>query len=216
MTFSEKLRDSISDYHLLSHPFYQAWNEGKVPLSRLKEYAKQYYIHVKAFPRYISATHSLCNDMEARKTLVENLADEEGLNGEPHPELWLKFAKGLGLSKSEMEECSPGKSIRNVIAVFFSSARSSYEEGLVSLYAYEYQVPEVAGLKIQGLKKHYDLNDKDSLSFFTVHQSSDVWHRKECEKLMDIFPEKKHNPALKSAGRSAKALWDFLSDMQTV
>ena len=47
----------------------------KVNLTReiIKDYAEQYYQHVKAFPRYISATHSLCEDIEKRKILLENL-----------------------------------------------------------------------------------------------------------------------------------------------
>ena len=214
MTFSEKLKNSISAYHLLSHPFYQAWNQGDVPRERLKEYVMQYYKHVKAFPRYISATHSHCDDIEKRRILLENLADEEGLNGEPHPELWLRFAEGLGLSRREMENHPARQSIKNVVAVFLSSARSSYAEGLASLYAYEYQVPEIAETKIKGLKEHYDVQDDRPLSFFRVHQAADVQHRQECEKLIDSFPKQEHSPALKSAEKSAKALWDFLSDIQ--
>ena len=217
MTFSEIIKNSISAYHLLAHPFYQAWNEGRVPRERLKEYVKQYYNHVKAFPRYISAAHSLCDDLEKRKLLLENLTDEEGLlNGAPHPELWLRFAEGLGVSRNEMENQPARESIKDVVAVFFSSARSSYEEGLASLYAYEYQVPEIAETKIKGLKEHYDVCDDQSLSFFTVHQSADVYHRQACEKLMDSFSKKEHSPALKAANKSAKALWNFLSDIQNV
>ena len=43
----------------------------------IKDYAEQYYQHVKAFPRYISATHSICEDLEKRRILLENLQDEE-------------------------------------------------------------------------------------------------------------------------------------------
>ena len=214
MTFSEKLKDSLSAYHLLLHPFYQGWTRGEISKDTLKEYSMQYYTHVKAFPRYISATHSKCEDMEKRRILLENLVDEEGLNGgEPHPELWLRFAEGLGVPRKEVKKHPARKSIENVVEVFLSAARSSYAEGLASLYAYEYQVPEVAETKIKGLEEHYGVNDDRSLSFFKVHQEADVHHRKECEKLIDDFSEKEQAPALKAASRSAKALWDFLSDI---
>ena len=36
---------------------------------------------------------------------------------------------------------------------FFAQARSSYAEGLASLYTYERQIPEIAETKIQGLKE---------------------------------------------------------------
>ena len=71
--FSKQLNEKLDKYHLLSHPFYKAWNEGKLTREIIKDYAEQYYQHVKAFPRYISATHSLCEDIEKRKILLENL-----------------------------------------------------------------------------------------------------------------------------------------------
>ena len=71
--FSEQLNKKLDQYHLLNHPFYKSWNEGKLTREIIKDYAEQYYQHVKAFPRYISATHSLCEDIEKRKILLENL-----------------------------------------------------------------------------------------------------------------------------------------------
>ena len=215
MTFSEKIKESISNYHLLSHPFYQAWSCGDVPRDRLREYVTQYYTHVKAFPRYISATHSHCEDIEKRRVLLENLADEEGFKGgDSHPELWCRFAQGLGVSRGELETQPVRESIKNVVKVFFSSAYSSYSEGLASLYAYEYQVPEVAETKLKGLREHYGVRDERSLSFFIVHQSADVYHRQECEKLIDSFSEREKALALEASRQSAKVLWDFLSDIQ--
>ena len=75
--FSKQLNEKLDQYHLLNHPFYKSWNEGKLNREIIKDYAEQYYQHVKAFPRYISATHSLCDDIEKRKILLENLQDEE-------------------------------------------------------------------------------------------------------------------------------------------
>ena len=75
----------------LNTPFYKAWNEGKLTREIIKDYAEQYYQHVKAFPRYISATHSLCEDLDKRKILLENLQDEEK-DGADHPKLWKNFA----------------------------------------------------------------------------------------------------------------------------
>ena len=62
--FSTELGKKLDKYHLLKHPFYQIyWNEGKLNREIIKDYAEQYYQHVKAFPRYISATHSICVDI---------------------------------------------------------------------------------------------------------------------------------------------------------
>ena len=70
--FSKILNKKLDQHHLLNHPFYKSWNEGKLTREIIKDYAEQYYQHVKAFPRYISATHSICEDIEKRKILLEN------------------------------------------------------------------------------------------------------------------------------------------------
>ena len=70
--FSKTLGDKLDKFHLLKHPFYQVyWNEGKLNREIIKDYAEQYYQHVKAFPRYISATHSICEDLEKEKFFLK-------------------------------------------------------------------------------------------------------------------------------------------------
>ena len=54
--YLEKLNKQLDEFHLLKHPFYVAWNNGELNQEILKDYAEQYYQHIKAFPRYISAT----------------------------------------------------------------------------------------------------------------------------------------------------------------
>ncbi len=57
MVFSE-LADKLDAYHLLKHTFYQDWQAGKLTVADLQDYARQYYHHVNAFPRYISTIHT--------------------------------------------------------------------------------------------------------------------------------------------------------------
>ena len=183
--FSKELNKKLDRYHLLTHPFYQVfWNEGKLTREIIKDYAEQYYQHVKAFPRYISATHSICDDIEKRKILLENLNDEENTDGD-HPKLWKNFAASVGADKEKIDDIKPDWFTKDMIDNFFSQARSSYAEGLASLYTYERQIPEIAETKIQGLKKHYGVNSKEGLQFFVAHKEADVYHRIECEKLLD-------------------------------
>ena len=101
--FSKNLNKKLDKYHLLNHPFYKAWNEGKLTREVIKDYAEQYYQHVKAFPRYISATHSLCEDIEKRKILLENLQDEENKDAD-HPKLWKNFALAMGADSKKIEK----------------------------------------------------------------------------------------------------------------
>ena len=129
--FSQKLNEKLDEYHLLKHPFYQAWNEGKLTREIIKDYAEQYYQHVKAFPRYISATHSLCENIEQRKVLLENLNEEEDRDND-HPKLWKNFALAMGADAKEIETKPQEKFTSEMIENFFKQARSSYAEGLGS------------------------------------------------------------------------------------
>lgn len=214
MSFSTLLKERIAPLNLLNHPFYQAWNMGSLTRETLQDYAGQYYHHVSAFPRYISAAHSLCEDIEKRKLLLENLVDEEN-RGTDHPELWMQFAEGVGADRVEVKKSELAKQTRQLIDTFFQFCRSSYPEGLASLYAYEHQIPEIATVKIDGLKKFYGVNDDRGLKFFTVHQEADVYHREACEKLLDQLTPAEQEKALYAAEQTAKALWNFLSGVES-
>ncbi len=212
--FSKQLNAKLDEYHLLKHPFYKSWNEGKLTREIIKDYAEQYYQHVKAFPRYISATHSICDDLEKRKILLENLQDEEK-DGADHPKLWKNFALAVGADEEKIETIEKYSFTKELIDNFFKNGRASYAEGLGSLYTYERQVPEIADTKIKGLKNHYGVNTKEGLEFFEVHKAADVHHREACEKLLDGLSKDEQVKAEKAALSTAKFLWNFLSGMAT-
>ena len=212
--FSQELNKKLDQYHLLNHPFYKSWNEGKLTREIIKDYAEQYYQHVKAFPRYISATHSICEDIEKRKILLENLQDEENPNAD-HPKLWKNFALAMGADKDKIEDVKREWFTNDMIENFFHQARKSYAEGLASLYTYERQIPEIAETKIRGLKNFYGVTSKEGLEFFEAHKAADVIHRKECEKLLDALTEEEKNKAEKASMLTARYLWNFLSGMST-
>ena len=212
--FSKKLNKKLDQYHLLNHPFYKSWNEGKLTREIIKDYAEQYYQHVKAFPRYISATHSICEDIEKRKILLENLQDEENPNAD-HPKLWKNFALAMGADPDKIENVKREWFTNDMIENFFYQARKSYAEGLASLYTYERQIPEIAETKIRGLKKFYGVTSKEGLEFFEAHKAADVIHRKECEKLLDALTEEEKDKAETASVLTARYLWNFLSGMSS-
>ena len=212
--FSQELNKKLDQYHLLNHPFYKSWNEGKLTREIIKDYAEQYYQHVKAFPRYISATHSICDDIEKRKILLENLQDEENPNAD-HPKLWKNFALAMGADKDKIEDVKKEWFTNDMIENFFHQARKSYAEGLASLYTYERQIPEIAETKIRGLKNFYGVTSKEGLEFFEAHKAADVIHRKECEKLLDALTEEEKVKAEKASMLTARYLWNFLSGMSS-
>lgn len=210
MTFSTQLREAIGEFHLLSHPFYQAWTEGKLTQPQLQEYAIQYKPFVEAFPRFVSALHSNCEDASAREEILENLMDEEGKTGRgaPHPQLWADFMDGLGAK----DHTQYGAASLNAKETYLRLCKSSYEEGLCALYSYEYQTPAISTTKMKGLREFYGITDEKAHGFFRTHETADVYHAKTCEKLIDSIPADKQAAALNAARTAAQSLWNFLTE----
>jgi pyrroloquinoline-quinone synthase len=212
MSFVQQIETAIADLHLLSHPFYRAWTAGELTQDQLRHYAVQYKPFVEAFPRFVSALHSQCEDSAARAEILENLMDEEGRTGHsaPHPQLWQDFADRLG---AEIEPAqSYGVAALASKETFLKFCRSSYAEGLCALYAYEYQTPQISKSKIDGLKTFYGIDDARALEFFRVHEVADIYHSQSCGKLIDAIPVEQQPAALQAARTAAQSLWDFLSE----
>lgn len=213
MNFSQILIESISDKRLLNHAIYQAWNDGAFPMECMRLYARQYYQHVKAFPRYISATHSNCTEISARQVLLDNLTDEEK-GPDNHPELWLRFAEGIGASRESVhaEEAMP--ETKELVESFLNSAKSSYAEGLGALFAYEHQIPEIAHFKMEALAKHYGISDPSTVSFFDVHKQADVFHTAALSQLLEELTPEEKEMAARATRITADHLWKFLDGIQ--
>jgi pyrroloquinoline-quinone synthase len=216
MTVSTAIDSKVAERAMLSHPFYQAWTEGRLPLDTLKDYARQYFHHVEAFPRAVSAVHSGCPDRDGRRMLAENLAEEEGLEAgkQDHATLWLMFACGLGESEERVRGQQLNPETRALIDTFRKLSRQSYAAGLGALYAYESQFPGVAHAKIEGLIDRYGISDEETLRFFRVHESADVEHSAVCRLLLDCLPEDQHEEAIAAGEELAGALWNFLSGVE--
>lgn len=175
--FLTALDTLVAEKHLLKHPFYVLWTEGKLSRENLRDYAIAYYPHVAAFPRYVSAVHSGSPDPVLRQELLENLIEEE--RGEAnHPALWRRFAAALGADPNALVADAGVPEVRALIESFLDATREgSVAEGLAALYAYESQIPEIAKTKREGLAAFYGIEDADAVRFFTVHEEADVWHR---------------------------------------
>ena len=215
-TVSAAIDAKVAERAMLSHPFYQAWTEGRLPLDTLRAYARQYFHHVEAFPQAVSAVHSACPDREGRRMLAENLAEEEGIEAgkQDHATLWMMFACGLGESADAVRTQSLNPETQGLIDTFRRLSRTSYAAGLGALYAYESQFPGVASAKIDGLIERYGVNEEETLRFFEVHKSADVEHSNVCRALLERLPEAQQAEAVAAGEELAGALWNFLSGVE--
>ena len=207
---------AVENRAMLSHPFYQAWEAGALSKDALAAYAKQYFRHVEAFPRAVSAVHANCPDAAGRRLLAENLAEEEGLGEgkDDHASLWLGFAEALGADEAAVRAVRANPETQNLVETFRRLARRSYASGLAALYAYESQLPAIARTKIKGLVERYDVNSPRALKFFEVHEEADIEHADVCRELLDALPQADREEAHAAACELADALRLFLTGMQ--
>ena len=214
--FINEVEKRITKNHLLNHSFYKAWNAGELEVSTIQEYAAQYFKHVSAFPRYLSAIHTNCEEIAIRQELLENLIDEEQ-GDENHPELWLRFGEGMGKSRESIVQAEPMEETQGLVDIFIKlTCDQKTHIGMAALYCYESMVPEIAENKIDGLKKFYGIDDENTLKFFTVHLHADKWHREVVRNLVCELCDSsvKQEESLAAIDEALYALNNFLTGME--
>jgi pyrroloquinoline-quinone synthase len=220
--FFQQLDARIAKHDLLCHPFYKAWSAGELTREDLREYARDYYHHVEAFPTYLAELGIRLDEGELRRAVLANLCDEKGAEdafGEPerpHSELWLDFAEGMG-ARREMFGHTPVAEVNDLLTFFHGLAsEGTPEEALAAFYAYESQVPRVAAEKARGLRQSYSADEK-TCGYFTLHTTADVYHsqvwRRQLGKRVEAHPAAAEK-ALAAAENAAKALWRALDGIE--
>jgi len=126
--FFDQLDARIAKYDLLCHPFYKAWAAGELTREDLRDYARDYYHHVDAFPAYLEELCARLGEGELRSAVMANMADEngmEGFSGQPsvrHSDLWLDFVEGMGADRN-MAGHQPVAEVSDLIDFFHETAR---------------------------------------------------------------------------------------------
>lgn len=214
-SFISAIDAQVDARRILLHPFYQRWTAGQLSQAALTDYAKQYYHHVAAFPTYLSAVHANTENGDTRRQILANLVDEEAGNPN-HPELWLRFAEGVGAHRDDVKQAALWDETRNLIGTFRSICRNgSTAQGLAALYAYESQIPAVAESKIEGLKRHYGIESQRALAYFDVHIEADKEHAAvERELLARCVDDGNAEAVEKSVAQVLDALWEMLSGVE--
>src|SRR5579871_316514 len=219
-SLESSVRSIVNERHLLSHPFYVAWTKGELTLDQLRVYAGQYLHHVLAEPTYLSAVHSNTphfasdgtSDLRARQSILQNLVDEE-LGAKNHPALWKQFAAALGLSDADLAKTAAMPATRRLIDTFTDLCRNRpHYAGLAALHAFESQVPQIAAVKIEGLRRFYGISDAEAVEFFSVHEKADVWHSAAEWQLIEraAGTPQQRAEVLAATREACDALWNFL------
>jgi pyrroloquinoline-quinone synthase len=218
-SFFQQLDAGIAQFDLLCHPFYKAWSAGELSRNDLREYARDYYHQVRAFPTYLAELSMRLEEGELRRALLGNLADEKGGKDSANPEhaeLWLDFAEGVGARREMRADESPAE-VKQLIWFFHDVASDGTpEEALAAFYAYESQVPRVAKEKARGLRAMYGADER-TCGYFTLHSTADVYHaqvwRQQLNARLQATPEAAEK-ALAAGQGAGKALWRALDGIE--
>src|SRR5438309_8285396 len=216
--FFDQLDARIAKYDLLCHPFYKAWAAGELTREDLRDYARDYYHHVDAFPAYLEELCARLGEGELRSAVMANMADENGMedfSGQPsvrHSDLWLDFVEGMGGDR-DMGAHRQLQEISDLIQFFHQIAQEgTAAEALAAFYAYESQVPRVAREKSRGLREMYGASEK-TCGYFTLHATADIHHseiwRQQLAKRLERAPHLA-DKALAAGEHTARALWQVL------
>ncbi len=83
------------------HWAWPAFTSGLVPKARLHfHFEQEYATYVRDFPVMVGRAYVQCPIAEVRRALAKNLYEEETgglIAGQPHPELFLEYPRGLGM-----------------------------------------------------------------------------------------------------------------------
>lgn len=211
-TLLDSLDALVEKHHLLKHPFYRAWTEGKLSRESLALYAEQYYKHVRAFPENLKQVAGRTSG-PVEKLVKENLAEELAPGG-PHPSLWRQFARAVGVSEAALDGAQPLPGVAALLDSFDEiCAYGSVAQAIAAFYVYEAQVPEIATKKIAGLRRFYGINEPQALAYFAVHEEADVRHRAAWREWIATQKNLDEVGVLCAAERSLKALWGALDSV---
>ncbi len=180
--------ETFKQYNLLQHPFYLAWNEGKLTQKQLALYAAEY----GSFIKLISKGWLKAGEHEIAVEEME------------HYELWQNFAGSIG-SKSIAANLPSVKQLVTTTEYHYST----YPGALGALYAFEAQQPSTTTSKLDGLRKHYSHWKADEI-YFTIH-ANDYEEPAMLEEKINGLNENDKAIALSACESTCKGLWDALS-----
>ena len=189
MSRSAQLDQIIEQHNLNNHPFYQDWVSGTLPLEKLKCYAAEY-------------GHFIGTIAEGWERIgFPQIAAEE----RTHEQLWGDFKSSIGAGDDLILDGTT-----NLVALSHD-LYSSPATAIGALYAFEAQQPLTSRLKLDGLKKHYQVEEA-GLRYFEVH-ADDESEPKILLTEAEILSDEEYLEARGACEQMAKAMWNALDSV---
>jgi len=198
---------ALEGRRLLTHHFYQRWEEGTVTKAELARYAEQYRFFETFLPEFLTEVASRLDDGPTKDCVIDNLRDETATPS--HLELFERFAEAYGAGDA---------AISPAMSSLINAYRQSIDEGVAvavaGLLAYEVQGSDIATSKARGLKLHYQATTP-ALEFWEAHGRIEEDHARWTLEGLDAL-----SPSVADVERGvdlvAGAWWTFLDEREAL
>ncbi|HEX2234201.1 MAG TPA: iron-containing redox enzyme family protein, partial [Thermoleophilaceae bacterium] len=174
MNFFDRLEAVRERWNVLDHPFYTRWSAGELSREELATYSGEYRHAVVALADGLAAAASSASDPDTRAQLEAHAAEER-----THVELWDRFAVAVG-GDSERE---PRAESAACVAAW--TAGDDVLERLVVAYAIESGQPAISQTKLEGLARHYGMEEGPATEYFSLHAELDHEHAADSRRLIE-------------------------------
>jgi pyrroloquinoline-quinone synthase len=142
----QELDAIVDQFDLNRHPFYQDWRMGTLPIEKLRDYAGEY-------GRFVGTI------AKGWETLGQtHYAEEE----REHEALWGDFKQSIASDELSKRETT------DTLVTAAKNAFANPATALGALYAFEAQQPHTSQVKLEGLREHYQVDEKGQ-EYFRVH-----------------------------------------------
>jgi pyrroloquinoline-quinone synthase len=161
------------------HPFSLKLVRGEWTLKHIKEWVKEGFqdkIQTIRNDAMILATAPTLDEMKKQATVVASEAGADHSGALSHPELWLRFGEGLGLSREEIARHKPTPLTQIVLDGERYMSMSQRIGGLPSNLRLGERVSSIVyPIWAEALVRKYGV-PKQAVAFFDVHEEADEEH----------------------------------------
>ena len=210
-------------WHLKNHPFFAAWENGKLTMEQMCLYVVQNYQITRHFFRQIPACMAKA-PIEVRRLLAENLAEEFGLlgigehKGVDHDDLQLAFCDAAGLPRERMLH---GEFYPHFQALGYYFWNLVYNEPwqvfMAAGGACESQNVEMHRKSLTGLIRYHGFKPGDpAIGFFEEHVLADTEHGRRALQILDEHVKSPELQAecLKATETAVQLFWYALNECE--
>lgn len=213
-------------WHTKNHPFFLDFAAGKFGVAPIGVMMAQHYQHVRRVLPSQGIAYYRAGQSEARRFILENIAEEEGLLAGPgegrkaqdHMDLIFRFCKFAGFSEEQVKRTRQLTTWR-ARSYFYINTMKDETSGVIAAMqsTQEGQQPALNGeCMLPGFKRHHGLEmDHPAIEFFAEHFVADEDHSSRLIDLVVKLIESESDAAraLEVAETAVRTRWDCMTEI---